>query len=60
MKLGDKLRDTLTGFVGTATAHIQYLHGSPQWQLTALVDGQPIMEWVEESRLQTVAAGVKV
>jgi len=53
-KLGDKVSDTITGFTGVVTAHIQYIHDEDQFQLTG--DGNepnkpPVTEWFSPLRL---------
>lgn len=66
MKLGDKARDTVTGFAGTITAEHKYLNGCRRFTLTAntLKDGVPIepqtfdveqMEFVDSAAPRTVA-----
>lgn len=40
INLGDVVRDDISGFIGTATAKIEYLKGTTQFQVTAkVVDG---------------------
>ena len=34
IELGDKVKDTITGFAGTATARIEYLNGCIQFLVT--------------------------
>lgn len=61
MKLGDKVRDKLTGFEGIITGQAQYITGCNQ----ALVKPQGLKEdgamreaeWMDEQRLEVVQAG---
>lgn len=66
MNLGDKARDTVTGFSGTITAEHKYLNGCRRFSITAntLKDGAPIdpqvfdveqLELVEIASPRTVA-----
>lgn len=66
MNLGDKARDTVTGFSGTITAEHKYLNGCRRFTLQAntLKDGIPIepqtfdveqLEFVEAAVPRTVA-----
>jgi hypothetical protein len=52
--LGSKVKDTVTGFEGTATARAEYLDGRVSVQVEALRDGKPISEWFPESRIVVV------
>lgn len=54
IKLGDKVKDTVTGFVGTATQRVEYLHSVPRIYVEAKLaaDGRTRAEYVEESRLE--------
>ncbi len=56
--LGQKYRDTITGFVGTATARTDYLYGCVRVVLEGRgKEGTP-EEWVfDEQRLVTEAEG---
>lgn len=65
MNLGDKARDTVTGFSGTITAEHKYLNGCRRFTMTAntLKDGVPIepqtfdveqLEFVEAAAPRTV------
>lgn len=53
IKLGDKVRSSVSGFSGTVTAKCEYLHGSTQYQVTAseVVDGDVKSEWLYPSEL---------
>ena len=54
IKLGSKVRDTITGFSGVATARSGYLHGSPRVLVEGRVtaEGRLNSDWFEESRLE--------
>lgn len=54
MKLGDKVKDELTGFEGVLTAECNYLHDAKQCQVTGIVldsDGLPRERWFHATRL---------
>lgn len=53
--LGEKYRDTVTGYAGTATARTEFLHDSPSIRLTSIgKDGRPEDVWLTEGRLEPV------
>ncbi len=61
IKLGSKVKDNLTGFVGFATARCVYINGCVQYEVTPeeLKDG--VMQkglWIDEPRLEV--AGEKM
>jgi len=54
-KLGSKVRDKLTGFIGYATARCRYINGCVQYEVTPakLKDGVPQKEWwIDWQRLE--------
>lgn len=53
IQLGQKVKDSITGFVGTVTARCEYVT-SPVHVLVEGIDstGRPIERWFEESRMQ--------
>jgi len=54
VKLGDHVKDKLTGFEGIAVARAEYLNGciSVSVQSTALHDGIPVeAQWFDEQQL---------
>jgi len=56
IKLGQKVKDNITGFKGIAIARCEYLNGciSIEVQPIELKDGRPIKaEWIDEQRLTT-------
>jgi hypothetical protein len=54
-ELGQKVKDSVTGFVGTLTARCVYLHGSPRVVVEGIADGKPVELWIDESRVVPVA-----
>lgn len=52
--LGDRYRDTITGFEGTATSRSVFLFGCVRIQLECGNDGKAESEWFDEQRLVTV------
>jgi hypothetical protein len=44
MRLGDVVRDKISGFTGVATCRLEYLNGCVRWQVTTrtLHDAKPI------------------
>lgn len=54
VKLGDRVKDSITGFAGIAIARCEYLNGCVRVSIqpVKLKDGKPIDElWVDESQL---------
>ena len=53
IKLGDKVKDSITGFSGVATGRCEYLNGCISWQVCAnkLENGKEVIEWFDEQRL---------
>lgn len=53
VRLGDVYRDTISGFVGTATARTVYLYSTPQIRLVAATGatGEETMRWLEEAQV---------
>lgn len=52
--LGDRVRDTLTGFEGTVTALVSYLHNPISLAgVTSchLHEGKEVLQWFNEERL---------
>lgn len=56
IKLGDKVRSKVSGFKGTATGIIEYLHDPKRAQVTAPkpVDGEIKIEWISLAELEVV------
>jgi len=55
IQLGDKVKDTITGFSGICTAEVTYLTGCVQYEVTPpkKADGTLINPpWIDESRLE--------
>jgi hypothetical protein len=63
IKLGNKVRDIVTGYEGIATAKVEYLNGCVQYCVKppAGKDGNmPEGAYLDEGQLTVVSAGVKV
>lgn len=61
LNLGDRVKDSLTGFTGIVTAQVSYLTGCDQCQvLPASTDQSKINEahWFDVERLKLVESGV--
>jgi hypothetical protein len=54
--LGSKVKDTVTGFQGTATASIESLARQPQILVETGFDGKRHQEWFDESRIESIDA----
>jgi hypothetical protein len=54
--LGSRVKDTVTGFTGIATARCEYLHSNARVQIEAHTDNKASEAWFEEPRLVEVAA----
>jgi uncharacterized protein YodC (DUF2158 family) len=53
LKLGDKVKDTVTGTKGILTARAEYLSGSPQLMLEWFDGTSHHQRWFDESRIVT-------
>lgn len=55
IKLGDKVRGKVSGFLGTVTAKCEYLHRATEYAVTAPepVNGEVKTEWFSASELVT-------
>lgn len=53
IELGNKVKDTITGFMGIATARCEYLHGCVCFEVTGKLRDKQVMDpvWFDESRL---------
>ena len=63
IKLGQKVKDTVTGFVGIATSKIEYLNGCVQYCVKPKVgkDGKYNSgEWFDDAQLEVVSNGIYV
>lgn len=59
VKLGQKVRDIITGFEGTATGRTEYLTGCVQISIVPPVDKDGKVQeghWFDEDRLQIIEA----
>lgn len=57
IKLGSRVRDSLTGFSGVATSRTEYLYGCVHVGITPteLKDGSPVKsEWFDEQRCELI------
>lgn len=55
IKLGDKVRSSVSGFSGTITAKCEYLHSTTQYCVTAKCKDNDIKEaWFAASELELV------
>ena len=54
IKLGAKVRCTITGFEGIATKRMDVLHGSSQIYVEGRDQGYRRDEWIEEDRLRSI------
>jgi hypothetical protein len=64
-KLGSKLRDTVTGFEGIATAKITYLNGCIQYCVKPKVtkaksDTMPEGQYIDAQQLELVDKGISI
>ena len=58
VKLGEKVKDSITGFEGTVTARAEYLYGCVRVEVTpaALKDGVPVeSQWFDEQRTSALS-----
>lgn len=56
IKLGDKVKDPITGFEGTATAKTEWLYGCSRIAVQAQIDKDgkvPGLEWFDELQLES-------
>ncbi|MBA7661254.1 hypothetical protein ES703_69269 [subsurface metagenome] len=63
IKLGDKVKDTITGLEGTAVAKIWYMNGCIQYEVQpkGLKDGTIIKSvWIDEGQLIVKKAKIKI
>jgi hypothetical protein len=60
IKLGDKVKDKVTGYEGIATARVEYLNGCTQYGVSGKVgeDGKvPEALFIDHTQLEVVAEG---
>ena len=53
IKMGDKVKDDMTGFTGVTTARCEYADGCVQWQVEKLVSNDIVSKWIDEERLDS-------
>lgn len=59
IKLGQKVKDVVTGFEGTATGRAEYLATVPRVQVVRQhTDGRMQEEWLDEGRLEVTSPDV--
>ena len=60
IKLGDKVKDRVSGFVGIATARAEWLNRCIRINITAqtLKDGKSVDEWFDEDNVIRIGVGV--
>jgi hypothetical protein len=57
MKLGDVVKDRISGFKGVATCRLEYLNGCVRWQVSPqeLHDGKPVdSHYFDDEQLETI------
>jgi hypothetical protein len=59
IKLGSKVRDTITGLEGVAVGRAVYLNGCISVNIEGPInkDGQRYTDWFDEARVETIEAG---
>jgi len=60
IKLGDKVKDKVSGFSGIATAKTEWLNKCVRINITAqkLKDGKPVDEWFDEDQIVRIGNGI--
>ncbi len=59
--LGQTVRDSITGFIGTATGYAVYTDIKPQIRVEDIdTTGRPITKWYDVERLRVKGADVKL
>lgn len=63
MKLGDKIKDLVTGLEGIATGRLEYLNGCVQWLIMPPLDKDgkyQDVQWIDQSQLKVIGDGISV
>lgn len=62
IKLGDKLKDKVSGIEGICTARIEYLNGCVQWAIHPKMskDGKNESYWIDEQQIERLGSGLNV
>lgn len=63
IKLGNKVRDLITGYEGVATAKVEYINGCIQYCVKPKIgaDGKmPDPEYIDSQQLEVIEAEVKM
>ena len=61
VKLGDKVKDSITGFLGVVTGISKYLNGCISILVTSnklSSDGKEVSEWFDEQRLDSKSEAI--
>lgn len=59
VKLGDKVKDVITGFEGTMVSETKFLHGCKRFGIQPVIDKDgklPEPQWFDEPRVELVEA----
>ena len=63
IKLGDKVKDTITGLIGIATARCLYIHGCDHIGIQPPADNEkgkvPSLVWVDSPQVEVIKAKKK-
>jgi hypothetical protein len=63
IKLGQRVRDVVTGFTGIATARVEYISGCLQYCVQPPVAGDgkfPASEYIDHQRLEALGESVQL
>lgn len=62
IQLGQKVRDKITGFEGTATSKVEYINGCIQFGIKPIsTDGKmPNTEYIDDQQLEVIDEGVSI
>ncbi len=55
IELGKKVKDSITGFIGTVTARCEYLYSNTQVMIEGKTEGRPVSMWCSEKRVEVQA-----
>lgn len=57
VKLGSKVKDTITGFEGVAVGRTEWLYGCTRIGVESctLHEGKPLVEWFDEQRMEVLS-----
>lgn len=57
VKLGQTVKDTITGFEGVVTARCEYIVGPVRIEVSPVNHATKVPEWFDEARVEIVAEG---